>query len=125
MKIRRDSSGGSTPEKGIFMPKYTVEPEDVVQPDRGGRYEEVKTMRVELSLLDLLALLAGECCLSNLRLGDAYTRRRVGHILQSSIPAGAATPAEWNDALVYLTGMAKVSDAETARQLLIDALLRG
>lgn len=35
--------GESTPEKSIFMPKSTENPDDMVQPDRDGCYEEVKT----------------------------------------------------------------------------------
>lgn len=68
-------------------------------------------LNADMSLLDYLAWRAGCDYLSDLRFLTSAQRLRLLHVLES-VPAEAASLAQWRDALDYLTGQ----DADGAAQ---------
>lgn len=79
-------------------------------------------MRVEMSLLENLALQLGCTYLSDLRFLQSWERMRLVQRLEN-IPAEAAGLSDWNDALEYLTGDKHPrSDAAQAKTALVEAL---
>lgn len=79
-------------------------------------------MKEEQSLLDALANRLGCAYLSDLRFLAGRERSRLGRILRE-IPLEAASLAEWNDALEYLTGRGPEKSREAARERLLEQLL--
>ena len=73
-----------------------------------------------MSLLDYLAWRVGCDYLSDLRFLTSAQKLRLLHVLES-VPAEAASPNEWTDALDYLTGR-NADGAAQSRAKLIEHL---
>ena len=78
-------------------------------------------MKVELSLLDVLAYQVGVACLSDLHGMKGVEKVRMARALEK-IPAGGAELSEWNDALCYITGQPTEETAGAARERLMEWL---
>ena len=78
-------------------------------------------MNRQLSLLEFLAYRSGCSLLSELRKPDWLIRSTLLHTLEGISPEDA-TPAEWNDALQYLTGAQPEETARAAREKLLTLL---
>ncbi len=79
-------------------------------------------MKIEMSLLELLAVLMDCDFLSDLRFLDSTQRAALAEKLKR-IPARVSNLHDWNDALQYLTGDSVTrATAEEARAALIAGL---
>lgn len=79
-------------------------------------------MRIEMSLLEVLALQLGCGYLSDLRFLRGWERMRLARRLET-IPAKDADLSDWNDALEYLAGDKHPRpDAAQAKAALMEAL---
>lgn len=78
-------------------------------------------MRMEQSLLDLLAIQMGCTYLSDLKFLTEAQRVHLAHKLEPLTPREEDLD-QWNDALEYLTGAASEASALEAKQRLIQLL---
>lgn len=75
-------------------------------------------MKMQVSLLDAMAIHAGCICLSDLRCVDKWQKKRLVQLLHS-LSTDIASLYEWNEALYYLTGESAQKTAEDARTKLM------
>lgn len=78
-------------------------------------------MMVEQSLLDLLAIQMKCEYLSDLRFLTQEQRQYLAHKLECLTPR-EENIRDWNDALVYLTGVPPENTAQTAKERLVSLL---